>query len=151
MCNGILQGLGVSWVKEGSDDDGRGESGANNSRVYYEPGDLSAVLVLGPLAMLPWVCHRTLAPVTGGGLRTVVATALAAVGARMLATGAGADALGRTAGQGAAEVLRAAAAGFLPWVIYWASSMAAMFLVPLTAVQAGEVRFTVAIATHGIV
>jgi phosphatidylinositol glycan class O len=115
LCNAGLQQLGASWVKEGSLDDGRdGGKGAPSSDSHEFP----AVLVLGALATLPWVCHRALAPAMGGGgegLRVTVAVALTAIALRTLATGAGADAFRRAAGRAAAETLDAAAGGFLPW------------------------------------
>ena len=154
MCNAVLQALGMSWAKESFEDDssyGKRGVGEWTTSDLSEPGALPAVLVLGALAALPWVCHRTITPVMGLGSRVTVAAAMAAVGVRALATGSGAYALGRAAGQGTAEVLRAAAGGLLPWATYWASSVAATVMTPASAVRMSKVRSAVVAAAHGTV
>lgn len=101
--------------------------------------------------MLPWVCHRTLAPAVGRGLRVTVAVALAAVGSRFLMTGAGADAFRRLAGRTATRTIDAAAGGLLPWVVYWTSLLATTLLVPVTAAKRSDGRSSVVGVAHGTV
>ena len=60
MCNMILHGLGISWVKDGSFDDGRNlglEMATHPSLKGF-----STPLLLVPLALLPWICTCTLSP-----------------------------------------------------------------------------------------
>jgi phosphatidylinositol glycan class O len=154
MCNAALQALGASWAKEGSRDDGKeagmeAEPSTHNSAA--DPNTPTLVLMLGALAMLPWVCHRTLAPAPGGGLRVTVAAAFAAVGARVLLTRAGMDAFRHVVGQHSADVLDAAAAGALPWGVYWSSLLAVLVLAPTAAARAQSVRAGVVGVSHGTV
>ena len=112
-CNMILHGLGISWVKDGSFDDG--SNLGLEMAMHPSVRGFATPLLLVPLASLPWICTCTLSPAQSTrGLRIAVAISLIAVGLRNLALGSGVDAFVRITGWDVEDTLSTFAAENLP-------------------------------------
>ena len=123
-CNMILHGLGISWVKDGSFDDG--SNLGLEMAMHPSVRGFATPLLLVPLASLPWICTCTLSPARSTrGLRIAVAISLIAVGLRNLALGSGVDAFVRITGWDVEDTLSTFAAENLPWGTYFVSLVAA--------------------------
>ena len=150
MCNMILHGLGISWVKDGSFDDGRnlGLEIATHPSVK----GFSTPLLLVPLALLPWICTCTLSPAQSTkGVRIAVAISLVAVGLRNLALGSGVDAFGRITGWNMVDTLSTFATENLPWGTYLGSLIAAATCSPLVfRSRFSGFRSNITTITHGM-
>ena len=89
MCNVLLKGLGTMWMKGCSLNDtyfDRLSSGMSSPLQLYNI--LSAVPVVGVVALFPWVCLHTIPPNVGWGQRCSVALSLSAICIRVLFRGA---------------------------------------------------------------
>ena len=124
-CNAALQALGATWVKEESLSDDDESASVSRSAGFPTP------VLLGALAVSPWMCSQALVPIEGArGVRAAVAAALGAIGARALSSGTGVKAFARVFGWRWIEVFAAEAHFKLPWVVYFATFLAVTVFTP---------------------